>query len=528
MKAHCHDQPPTFTFTLFGFDSQTEEAFREFVWCERFDTFASSVTLRLMLMHFSWRLLLLLTGNTMAPIDTLYVVSMCLNAVGLGGAWAALGAPTWKQTRSLMGLALVLFNGAIVAILLPMLHRDTLTTQASVIMSAMHFYPLVCWQAPILFGLVASMSAILCSWSSPHVNGALLSQLILQSLVANALNIAYEQARRSSFLTQRRASHFRDQALALDRANAEAEAQNALLEQKILGKVLALDRVKAEAATQHALLEQRLLESSLTNTQLICAKLQIETKHRAGSQAHAVQVQRKPLIHDAWRPAPSAPCRPPSEHELDKAFAADISPSLPCLAVTSADGVKLNARALGGTGLGAANPITAGSHPFVKLAGEGFLRVGRTAFAFGEACGHPTLAKETPVLYAGEIEVDEDDNLTRWNNVSGTYKCPDAMCFQAGLPLDTFYAVVENEASIAKEGGLQCSRILEFDDKEFERTQQAWSGFLSNLISSNEDSRTCRAKLDSMIEQRQHAVDKYGYLSSIARDLGTSPGPHLQ
>jgi len=82
-----------------------------------------------------------------------------------------------------------------------------------------------------------------------------------------------------------------------------------------------------------------------------------------------------------------------------------------------------------------------GSHAFVRCVGERFLRVAVASASFGKASGHALLAAEGPVLYAGEVEVGVD-GLTRWNNMSGTYRpsADDAGC--ALLPLDKLWRVV--------------------------------------------------------------------------------------
>jgi len=50
---------------------------------------------------------------------------------------------------------------------------------------------------------------------------------------------------------------------------------------------------------------------------------------------------------------------------------------------------------------------------------EPFLRLNPTPCDFGGAHGHPQLASEMPVLYAGEIEVGPGGAIIRWSNKSG-------------------------------------------------------------------------------------------------------------
>ena len=92
-------------------------------------------------------------------------------------------------------------------------------------------------------------------------------------------------------------------------------------------------------------------------------------------------------------------------------------------------------------GLGREKKISCGSHAFVLMPGESGLRVAIMAYPFGEAAGHPGLGQEEPVVFAGEFEVNEEGQLVRWNNMSGTYKSPESLAHQAGLPMDKFYAV---------------------------------------------------------------------------------------
>jgi len=82
-----------------------------------------------------------------------------------------------------------------------------------------------------------------------------------------------------------------------------------------------------------------------------------------------------------------------------------------------------------------------GSHAFVRCAGEKFLRVAIASAPFGKASGHTSLAAEGPVLYAGELEVDAD-GLTRWNNMSGTYRPSADDAGLSLLPLEKLWRVV--------------------------------------------------------------------------------------
>lgn len=79
-----------------------------------------------------------------------------------------------------------------------------------------------------------------------------------------------------------------------------------------------------------------------------------------------------------------------------------------------------------------------GSHVFVRMPGEDFLRVGSYAGAFGEMCGHLVLSCGQPVLYAGELEVDDNSCLVRWSSRSGSYRPSAEAAGVAQLDLSLF------------------------------------------------------------------------------------------
>ena len=95
----------------------------------------------------------------------------------------------------------------------------------------------------------------------------------------------------------------------------------------------------------------------------------------------------------------------------------------PCIAWTPAgpEPPRLLTRA----GLRQEKPLSEGTHAFVKMPHESFLRVSIMASDFGAASGHPHLSLEQAVEFAGEIEVNAEGRLVRWNNLSGTYRIPE-------------------------------------------------------------------------------------------------------
>ena len=119
-------------------------------------------------------------------------------------------------------------------------------------------------------------------------------------------------------------------------------------------------------------------------------------------------------------------------------------PRMPCLALRSHEDGQCSARIFKGTDLGADKAIKPGSHAFVMVPGEDFVRASITGSVFGMASGHGMLSDEQPVLFAGGIEISEDMELIRWSNVSGTYRFHQEHSAQAELPLDRFWGLVED------------------------------------------------------------------------------------
>ena len=74
--------------------------------------------------------------------------------------------------------------------------------------------------------------------------------------------------------------------------------------------------------------------------------------------------------------------------------------------------------------------LATGSHAIVRMVGQEDLRVALVASTFGNAHGHAALGRGGEVLFAGELEVDANGHLLRWNNKSGTYRVPQKMIRQ--------------------------------------------------------------------------------------------------
>ena len=137
------------------------------------------------------------------------------------------------------------------------------------------------------------------------------------------------------------------------------------------------------------------------------------------------------------------------------------------------------------------------------------------------------------LVCAGEIEFDENQQITRWSNMSGTYQCPDNTAFQAGLPLDKFHAV-RTEAEVRLTGGLEnnprlfraengvvLEKILGFTEDVFMEVQASWNQHQSAWLANEHGARECHETLISMMRQLQVAISKYGYLS-VSSDVWSS------
>jgi hypothetical protein len=164
-----------------------------------------------------------------------------------------------------------------------------------------------------------------------------------------------------------------------------------------------------------------------------------------------------------------------------------------------------------------------GSHAFVKVHNEPFLRVSPHGTKFGAASGHPQLADEKPVLYAGEVEVDQEGVVLRWSNLSGTYRPDNTMCFQTELPLDRFWAVQTGQADESEdpERYLTTSRtvvlrrVLAVADEDLLLMRQQLKAHLQGLYQSSPTAYTCYQRIQESSNERCNAVEKYGYLIQV-------------
>ena len=117
----------------------------------------------------------------------------------------------------------------------------------------------------------------------------------------------------------------------------------------------------------------------------------------------------------------------------------------------------------------------------------------------------------------GEIEFNADQQIVRWCNLSGTYKCSEDMAYQAGLPIDKFYSVddsIQNTTG-GSDSPIHFEKALQHSEEEFSETQAEWHQHHKDWLAEDERANQCYKKLFSMIAQRKHAIDRYGYLSQI-------------
>jgi hypothetical protein len=142
------------------------------------------------------------------------------------------------------------------------------------------------------------------------------------------------------------------------------------------------------------------------------------------------------------------------------------------------------------------------------------------------------------LVCAGEIEFDENQQITRWSNMSGTYQCPDDTAFQAGLPLDKFHAVrtevevrltggLENNPRLFRaENGVVLEKVLGFTEDEFMEVQASWNQHQSTWLANALGARECHKRLIRMMRQLQVAIKKYGYLT-VSTDVWSSSNPGI-
>jgi hypothetical protein len=108
-----------------------------------------------------------------------------------------------------------------------------------------------------------------------------------------------------------------------------------------------------------------------------------------------------------------------------------------------------------------------GTHAVVRVQRETFLRVSYETFVFGATTGHIHLfQRHETVIFAGEVEVDQNGYLLRWSNFAEAYKI-DGAIGQAGLPYEKLWiwcgeddelyvTCLDLQRSLAEQGSLLC------------------------------------------------------------------------
>lgn len=96
------------------------------------------------------------------------------------------------------------------------------------------------------------------------------------------------------------------------------------------------------------------------------------------------------------------------------------------------------------------------------------------------------------------------------------------MCFQAGLPLQNFYAV-QDEPNLHKKEGFLCGnvwlkKVLTFTDEEFTACHEEWACHMQSLLESNPAAKHCRHMLSSVTDQLCKAIEQYGFLREVLQE----------
>jgi len=340
--------------------------------------------------------------------------------------------------------------------------------------------------------------------------------LVALQLIPTALVYFLERTKRLGFA---RELYLRLQCQKAAADIAESKAKTAVLE----------ERLRAETVL-------RLTQNELTKSQSHRAKLEAvcavsgdlhpqvdEPGEVAGATGilKITRVQRAAKVTEAWAAFDTVPWK----HVTREAEQGN-EPRMPCLAATTTDGRHFTAHLLRADGLATkTSKIKPGTHVFVKVHGEPHIRIGLLAQSFGCACGHPQLASESEVLYAGEVEFDSDQAVIKWNNLSGTYKCSDSMAYQAGLPLEKFYRVSEPPPEDESDrrhyicihtkdtsSEIWLKKVLSFEESDLIATRNKWMQW----VHSNPDAAEIYHHMKELVSQIHDAIDRYGLYSELS------------
>eukprot|EP00854_Cymbomonas_tetramitiformis_P015607 gene15607-18502_t len=176
----------------------------------------------------------------------------------------------------------------------------------------------------------------------------------------------------------------------------------------------------------------------------------------------------------------------------------------------------------------------AGSYVFVKTYNESGFRVGYHRGTIMQISGHALLADQQPVLYAGEMEFDDEGRLILWTNFSGTY-CPSrALAFQCGLPMDKFWYYC-SPAEVGSWDNLDelmaqkllirttdkcgnteyCRRALTHEDSKYEKALEQLSACEQSIISEFPEFGALMKTVQGMREERVKGMAEFGYGVSL-------------
>ena len=192
---------------------------------------------------------------------------------------------------------------------------------------------------------------------------------------------ALERCRRDAFILtlQTTRSHAQVLQLMADRARQQHQ------------EILAKAEIAHQVAVSEALMERT--KAELLEAQVARLKLQLLTSASSAISEGPNRVIREAREREAWTERWLAPNLNTDDDSRNA--------TMLCLAVSTLDGLCFTAHMLRGASLGKEMKLKPGSHAFVKVAGEDHIRMNLMACEFGEASGHPKLANEQPVLYAG-------------------------------------------------------------------------------------------------------------------------------
>jgi len=405
---------------------------------------------------------------------------------------------------------------------------NQLLSTVSILVAAHAYAPLWAFVAPIA---VAGICV-----TSPRATVSTLVYVIAGVVLALGLAFIHNKQRRELFsaklqaqclsTTQLRMAEVESQALLAANEAIQEKLRAAGLEAELAQSALSVRDLEATALqSENKAMQDKLkcaqLESDLSSLKLLLER-QIQGGEMLPEQVTSSRVSRPAEVCHAWT----------EKWQTLNGETSEVNIRIPCAACYTEDGHTFKANMLRPKGMGKPVHLKPGSHPFVKIAGEDFLRVGLMSAEFGSASGHPQLAAEQPVLFAGEVEFDDNHRLQRWNNLSGTYKCADNKAYQAGLPMDKLFVVeLEHDTTgpqTSTSGSLQLNsngqficvsndivlrKVLTSSDLECEELKLQWAEILKEIYTEYPQYQECYQALMLMTQERQAAIDKYGYLS---------------